>query len=513
MRRYKRIYVLLGVLALASAATFGVMQYEEKQEQIKNSDEIILELDSDSVQSLSWEYDTDAESQTGTSSDSETEEEAQSGSGTVALAFHRTDGQWLYDDDEAFPVDEEKIAALLENFEAFGVSFVIEEVEDYGQYGLDDPVCVIKLETEEDSWEISLGAYSSMDEERYVSIGDGNVYLVKNDPLDQFGITLSDMIKDDEIPTLTASAAEITQISFEGEQNYSITRKEDDDSAYTEDDVYFTELDGASLPLDTSLVSSYLSNISYLGLTDYVTYNVTEEELEQYGLAEPQLTVTVDYTYTEENEDGEAEEISNTFVLYVGRNPEELAAEAEAEESEEAAADGTQDTDAAGEEEISAYVRVGESQIVYQIDADDYDNLMAASVNDLRHQEVFAADFADAYQVDISLEGNVYSLYAQEDEDGTTTWYYQDNELEITNFRTTLNSLTATEFTDEEPSDKEEISLTVYLNNENYPKLLIELYRYNADTCLAMVDSKPLCLVERSGVVDLMEAVLGIVLK
>lgn len=37
-----------------------------------------------------------------------------------------------------------------------------------------------------------------MDSQRYVSIGDGNVYLAVNDPMDYFDVTLSDMILNDE---------------------------------------------------------------------------------------------------------------------------------------------------------------------------------------------------------------------------------------------------------------------------------------------------------------------------
>lgn len=51
MKRYKRLYLLLGVLAVACIATFGVLRFEEHQEQIKNSDEIILKVPSDTVTS------------------------------------------------------------------------------------------------------------------------------------------------------------------------------------------------------------------------------------------------------------------------------------------------------------------------------------------------------------------------------------------------------------------------------------------------------------------------------
>ena len=68
----------------------------------------------------------------------------------------------------------------------------------------------------EENYEILLGNYSEMDEERYVSIGDGNVYLVQDDPLDSFDIELSDMIRQNEIPEMES----VTEIQFAGSENY-----------------------------------------------------------------------------------------------------------------------------------------------------------------------------------------------------------------------------------------------------------------------------------------------------
>ena len=39
-----------------------------------------------------------------------------------------------------------------------------------------------------------------MDQQRYVSIGDGNVYLVKDDPLNYYDIEIKDVIDNDETP-------------------------------------------------------------------------------------------------------------------------------------------------------------------------------------------------------------------------------------------------------------------------------------------------------------------------
>ena len=475
MKRSKRLYILLGVLVVVCAGTYGVLQYEERKEQISNSEEVVLEISGDDVTGLSWEYNSET------------------------LSFHKGD-TWTYDDDEAFPVNEDKINELLDVFREFGVSFVIEDVEDYGQYGLDDPVCTIHIETADETYEIQLGDYSTMDSERYVSIGDGNVYLVQEDPLDSFDAVLRDMIRNDETPSF--GSAQVAQIQFSGSEEYQISYEEDSTDTYCADDVYFTERDGEICPLDTSNVDSYLSTISNLDLTDYVTYNATEEELASYGLDDPDLTVTVQYTPEDDEDTEENEAVEQTFVLNISRDPEEAAAaENESEESSD-----TEET-----EDVTAYVRVGDSQIVYQLTTDQYNSLTAASYNDLRHQEVVTADFDDIRQIDISLEDQEYTIAVKE-EDGDKTYSYGEEEVDISDFQSALEALNADSFTEEEPSDKEEIGLTLHLDNENYPEVTVDLYRYDGTYCLAVVDGTPVSLVERSYVVDLIEAVNAIVL-
>lgn len=467
MKRSKRLHILLGVLAAVGIVTFAVTQYEEKQEEIEASGEVVLEIDPAAVQTLSWEYDAET------------------------LAFHK-DGTWVYDTDEAFPVDEERIDELLGVFEAFSAAFIIEDVTDYSQYGLDDPVCTIGISTGDTDYEIQLGDFSTMDSQRYVSIGDGNVYLATADPLDYFDAALRDMIDNDEAPDFGTVEA----IRFDGDQTCQIAYQEyTEDSSYTycSNDVYFVQQEDAMLPLDTSRVEGYLDSISGLSLTDYVTYNVTEEELAEYGLDAPELSVTV--TYVPEDSEQTAE-----FTLHISRDPDEQAA-AEAEDGEE---DET-------EEEITAYARVGESQIVYQITGDSYEALMAAGYDDLRHYEVLTADFADVTGLDITLEDESYTITA-EGSGEDKTFYYGEEELDIADLQSALEDMGAASFTDEEPSQKQEISITVHLDNEAHPTVQIDLYRYDGEQCLAVLDGTPTSLVPRDMVVDLVEAVNTIVL-
>lgn len=464
MSRSKKIYVLLGVLLAVCLVTFGVSKYEAHKEEIKNSDEIILELKSEDVTAFSWEYESGK------------------------LSFHK-EKEWLYDEDEAFPVDQEKIQELLELFQAFGVSFVIEDAQErgqYRQYGLDDPACAIHIETEKQNYEIMLGDYSAMDSQRYVSIGDGNAYLAKDDPMDSLELELEDLIRHDEIPELE----NMDSMRFSGAENYEIVYEEGRKDTYCADDAYFVKQKGGYLPLDTSTVNDYLGIISELRLTDYVTYDASESELKAYGLDQPDLTVTARYA------DSEKREKLDSFAISVAQDPKEKKKGKNKKNSDEA---------------VTAYARIGNSKIIYEIDGEDYEALMAASYDDLRHQEILTVDFQDIEQIDIALEERVYRLSADKGRK-KTVWRYKNEEVKINDFKKALMGLTASEFTQRQPDGKKEISLTVHLDREKEPKIQIDLYRYDGSSCVAVVGKEPVAFVDRSDVIDLVEAANAIVL-
>ena len=486
MKRAKKLYILLGVLVAVCAITFGVSRYQTRQEEIKNSGEVILEVPTDSVESLSWDV------------------------GDRSFSFHKettegdTDSEsiWIYDEDDVFPVDKTKINNLLSCFESLTAAFVIENPEDLGQYGLTDPSCTINFSDGETSYTVLLGDYSPMDSQRYVSIGDGNVYLVSEDPMEEFDVELSKMLDDDDIPYLEEEGT-TTSIRFSGEINYEITYEADSDNTYRADDVYFTEQNGRQVPLDSTRVSDYLHEVSFVFPDEYVTYKATDEDLAACGLDNPQLVIEADYN----TEDQDGNTVSNSFTMSISRDPDELA-KAQSSDAETTSEDEA-DTET---EEITAYMRIGDSKIIYRLSGEDYETLMAAGYNDLRHTEVLPADFADIAQIDISLEGTDYTITSEGDAE-ERTYFYEDEELDIADLQSAMQTLTADSFTDEQPAEKEEIHLTLHLDLEGEPSAEIGLYRYDGSYCLAVVDGTPMCLVQRSYVVDLIEAVNAIVLS
>ena len=351
MKRKNRLIILLVILVLAVGVTVGVSMIEEEREAIAESGEVVLEIPTESVTALAWEYED------------------------TSLSFTLSDGVWNWDDDPAFPVDEESVETLLSQFSALAAAFVIEDVTDYGQYGLDDPLCVINITAYGEEYTINVGDYSTLDYQRYISFGDGNVYLVNDDPMDYYDATLDDMMLNDSIPNFV----NVTRVIFTGAENYEIVRDEEGDS-YLEDDVYYTDASGETTALDKDKVNSYVQYISGLSLTDYVTYDVTDDELAEYGLDDPELTVTIDYPDEETDE-------SETFTISFSRSAtdkltdwDDVLAAMEAEESDSAAA-----TEEPTDEEAVAYVRVEDSSIIYEISYDTFSSTMEASYDDLRH--------------------------------------------------------------------------------------------------------------------------------
>ena len=458
MKRTKRLIILLAVLVVISAATFALSRYEQKQEQIKLSEQVLLEIPFTSVRSFSWAY---AGEETG-------------------LCFLQDENGWSYQDDTAFPVSESALMNVIGHFSSFKVSFTIENVDNYSQYGLDEPDCTISIETDNGSYTMKLGDYSQMDQLRYIDIGDGNVYLAAEDPGTWFEYTLTDFLLHDDTPNFD----DVVDITFTGKENYTVVYREDSGLSYSDEDEYL--IDGSNRVLDSANMQEYLNTITALGLSNFVTYNATEEELTACGLTEPELTVTVRY------EDGKDEILSCT--LYIG---------------------SAEDPDNADEK--IGYVRIGDSGIIYQLDSVDYAILSAAGYDDLRHQQLYWGDFSEVTQLDLTLEDQTHTLVYQRedanDDESAFKWFYGEQTTDITDVQSALEALSADSFTSEQPSKEEEISIVIHLNNENFPTVELRLYRYDGSACLAVVDGDPVSLVSRSSVMALVEAVQAIVLN
>ena len=110
------------------------------------------------------------------------------------------------------------------------------------------------------------------------------------------------------------------------------------------------------------------------------------------------------------------------------------------------------------------------------------------------------------------MESKEYTINTEKKDD-KRIYTYKDKEIEITDLQNAFSNLKAESFTKNKPTEKEEISLTVYLDDENFPKIKLQFYRYDGSHCIAVVDGESVSLIKRSNVVDLIEAVNAIILN
>ncbi len=492
MKRYRKLGILAAVLVVLLIAVFAVSRMETRKEDIQRNEEIILAIPADSVTELAWTNDQGS------------------------FSFYKEDGVWYWEDDEAFPVDKDIIEDLLGTFEEFDSSFVIDNVEDYGQYGLDRPAATISLTSDGKNIDIRLGDFSSLDEQRYMTMSDGKVYLLKEDPMDTFDLSVNDVIRNDETPAYGT----VKTISVRGVDDYTAEYVEDSPDTYCPDDVYFTMRDGRVSALDSARVDVYFRNVVNQELQDFVTYNADDEDLKTYGLNDPEITVTISYVEEDDAGEDESDENVKEFTFSLSRDAATRAQAESGEADEETDEEEISETDAE-EEEIPAYFRAGDSGIIYQVDQAAYERLMKAAFDDLRHQKIFTGSFDDVTGIGISLDRSTFTITSEiddekeddaDEDEGKRVYYLDGEECSIEDLESALSSVTASEFTDEEPSGKEEISLCLYLDNENFPEVDIAFYRYDADYCIAVLDGETVAFVPRSKVVDLTEAVNRIIL-
>lgn len=70
-----------------------------------------------------------------------------------------------------------------------------------------------------------------------------------------------------------------------------------------------------------------------------------------------------------------------------------------------------------------------------------------------------------------------------------------------------MDSLDIAEYNTETSDKKQEVTMTVHLDNKDYPILTLCAYQYDGENCLVMLNDTTLGFAKRSLVVDLQEAI------
>ena len=131
-----------------------------------------------------------------------------------------------------------------------------------------------------------------MDEKRYVTLGDGTVYLIDDD-LAGYAVTDRDeLMRQDVIPDYDT----LDGIVATGETAFTRGAPPRRGTCYTDAYEYYLNDGGSYEPLDSGKVEGLVDTLNALDRSDYATYTADEASLAGYGLDAPALTFTVTTT-------------------------------------------------------------------------------------------------------------------------------------------------------------------------------------------------------------------------
>lgn len=270
MTRGRKLLLLLLCLIALTAAALLATRLAPSEETAEDTTFVIFSLDPDQVTDLSWTYD----------------------GSTVTL---RKDGEnnWSYPADEAFPLDAAYPDAMVQALSEVEAAKTIQDPEDLASYGLEEGVCTVSVTAGEETHTLTFGDETSLGGQRYLSLGDGTVYLADSTLLDDFALGLYDLVEEETIPSMT----DLTNLSIETSGGtLSIDYQEESGLAYSDQYTWFWDQEGSLTALDSSLTQSLVDTVTGLTWNACVDYQATEDTLGTYGLDVPAATVTVQYT-------------------------------------------------------------------------------------------------------------------------------------------------------------------------------------------------------------------------
>ena len=468
MTRGKKLAVLAALLLLLMALTLLVIRFAPLAGDEEETAETVFTLEADQVTSLSWTY------------------------GGERITIEKdSETNWSYPADADFPMDPTYPDAMLQALTEIQAEKTIEEPEDLDQYGLSDGgSCTITVEADQ-TYTLTLGDETGLGGQRYLTTGDGKVYLVEDSLYTTFQHSLLDLVQMETLPDMSDLSSLTIQA---GQSTLTIDHKESSGLAYSDRYTWFWNQDGKETALDTELTRTLTDAVTGLSWSGCAAYNATEEQLSAYGLLSPSATITVHYTESSQVATNETDENGET-VYETKETAETLTLELGEYDGE------------------TCFVRISGSNMVYRVDSSFADQILAAKGTDLLPQQVLNLDWTQVTGVDVTVEGTTKTLTkkteTETDEDGNETeqYVYQlDGEtVEVTDIFDRIQDLETTGSDAGATPGETLLTLTIHQDSGKWPEVTLIFSVYDASTALVTLNGESRLLVDREDVESIIE--------
>ncbi len=487
MKRTKTLLILLAVLVVAIIAILVEKAVKQHIDTINTIDEEVFTITEDDLTSVNVVY------------------------GEDEITLEQADGTWTYTGDTDFPVDQDFVADMLSYFDSVHASFIIDDVEDYSQYGLESPQATITFTTADGDNEITFGDFSTIDEKRYICVNSGSVYLIDEDILEYVSASVEDFLDRDTVDDYS----QVSNITVTGDGDINLVYDPDGNYTYTDDYDYYAIVDDEYLPLSESKIYTYVNSLSTMDLTEYKTYKATSDDLAEYGLDNPTLTVTITGDVPVETEEEDTESTESAENLESTEELTDTEAVEETEEDEDVEVETKTQTIYFSYEDDAdtAYLYFEGSTIVYTITADEYETVSDATYESLRPSEIVSIDWTNVAQISTEIEGTTYVVSVEYDEDDGNTYKIDEDELDFVTSTSSIDGLTLSEVGDSYDKGTQELAFAITLNDDEATVVNVVIYQYDGDSCVVDVDGKTVGLISRSSMSTLREEMTSAILN
>ena len=402
-------------------------------------------------------------------------------SGTIY--FTKKDNNWVYEEDENFPLDEDVFDNLVSTLQEISAVRTLENAGDLKEYGLEEPAVTVTAETKDGTKrELYIGNQNTSTGDYYARTGVRDmVYTIDGTTAGAFACTLYDLAQASNFPTI--SSTKLTGIKVEkGGESISLAKAEEDGS-YS----WTVAANGQKSKGDSDKMSELAGVADSLIYASYINYNA--EDLSEYGLKEPEAVITVDYTQTQEadtEEETEAIEIPEQVVLEVG------------------------DKDVDG----NYYVKLQGSTEVHTMSAETLDTWLNVTYEDCLDTYVSYVPLSGISELRVTLDGVTHLLTVEEETAGETEdevqykYYMDDQEVDSEAFNQFYNAsyqMRAQSRLEEEPKSAEEAQLVLEFVKKDGSSLKVEYSVYEDGFYLAKTAGDKPGLVSRLDVQSLID--------
>lgn len=436
-----------------------------------------------------------------------------------SVTWTKGETSWTMSQDENFPVDSDAMTQLVSELSSISVNRTLEDVNNLDDYGLEDPMNVIKIEKTDDSTEvITVGTKNPSTGDTYICVGDdkNTVYTVSNDLGDTFSCNIYDLAVSEDYPTITGTTIKKIQVD-KIDNSYTVESDEDSSTGW-----YVEDNSGDKKEADATNAGTLQSTIAGLTYKGYYDYDC--KDWSEYGLDKPKMTVRVDYTeqVTVETDESENEAESTDSD---DENGAETANDTDTESKTDTVDKSMILYVGSLSEDGNYYVRLGDSQEVHGMSQSSIDSLLNGKNFDYWKLSVESIAIDDLKELDVTYGNQTYRLKrdvkeeeSEEESEETktvTTYFVNDEEADSDAFmkfyRNALNMVCQSRLEDYSTNNEPEIQLEYYGNDGS---VVTVSYISRDSNFYTMVDSDGnYGLVNKMNVKDLIDSLIKLVNK